>query len=247
MQGDQAHLFLHYSQTLEKDSSRVDISGQEHHHLRRVLRSVRGDTVFVTNGRGVMVRGDVESIDDVKTVINVTEVVQQRTSTVPLTLALACLKKDAFEQAVKQCTELGMTRCLPFVAARSHLKEYSDTYLDRLRKIALSAMKQSFRSVLPSMDNVVAFDTVLHEAPEHRVTVVGAAGAPPLDPPHAGHPLLVVVGPEAGLTTDEVGRLEAAGCVLRSVSLHRLRSETAAAALTGALLQPVDHGRDDSV
>ena len=96
MQGDRAYFFLHYSKTLDKDSSRVDISGEEHHHLRCVLRSVRGDTVCVTNGRGVMVRGDVESIDDVKAVINVTEVVEQQKRSAPVTLALACLKKDAF-------------------------------------------------------------------------------------------------------------------------------------------------------
>ena len=88
--------------------------------------------MYVTNGRGVMVRGDVKSIDDAKAVIDVTEVLEQQTRTAPVTLALACLKKDAFEQAIKQCTELGMTRCLPFVAERSHLKKYSDAYLDRL-------------------------------------------------------------------------------------------------------------------
>ena len=137
---------------------------------------------------------------------------------------------------------MGITRCLAFVASRSHVREYSDTYLDRLRKIALSAMKQSFRCVLPSIEDVVAFDRFFTR---HRNT--GSRWWAPPGPAAAGHPLLIVVGPEAGLTTDEVDRLEAAGCVLHSVSVHRLRSETAAAALTGALLRPVDHVRDDSV
>jgi 16S rRNA (uracil1498-N3)-methyltransferase len=247
MRRDQAHHFLHYSQELEKDSARIDITGDEHHHMHRVLRTGRGDTVYITNGRGLIVCGTVESVGDTAAAVRVTRTVAERPPGAAVTLALACLKKDAFDQAVRQCTELGITRCLPFAAARSHLTDYSDAYLERLRRVALSAMKQSFRSVLPSIEPVEPFGGLLRQAREHAVIVAGDSEAPPLESRHRVGRLLIVVGPEAGLSGDEKRRLEDCGCEFASVSAYRLPSETAAAALTAALLAPSSDGGRDPV
>ncbi|MFQ5510923.1 MAG: RsmE family RNA methyltransferase [Candidatus Krumholzibacteriia bacterium] len=238
MRREQAHRFLHYSPELEQATARLYITGDEHHHLHRVLRTRSGDSAYVTNGRGLLVRATVESIDDAGATMGVEGVVEHRTVPERVTLALACLKKEAFEQAVKQCTELGITRCLPFIAARSHVREYSEVTFERLRRIALSAMKQSFRSILPSIESVVSFEGLLEEASGHSLVIAGEADAPPLAVEAPGGSLLLVVGPETGFTAGEVGRLEGRGCRFRSVSNHRLRSETAAAALVSALLSP---------
>ncbi|MEE9268677.1 MAG: RsmE family RNA methyltransferase [Candidatus Krumholzibacteria bacterium] len=248
MRGDHAHHFLYYSQELEKDSARIDITGDEHHHLHRVLRKRCGDTVYITNGRGIIVCGTVETVGDTTTEVRVIGTVEERTPEQAVTLALACLKKDAFDQAVRQCTELGITRCLPFAADLSHLTDYSDAYLERLRRVVLSAMKQSFRSILPSIERVAPFERLLREAREHAVIVAGDADGQPLKPLHErpGR-LLIVVGPEAGLSGDEKRQLEKCGCEFVSVSAYRLRSETSAAALTAALLAPSCDGGGDPV
>jgi 16S rRNA (uracil1498-N3)-methyltransferase len=231
MRRDSPHDFVFYAPAAEKSSPRVDLTGDEHHHLRRVLRMSPGETVFASNGRGAILECRIEAIDPRVTRTAVVRVVADRPAR-PLTLALATLKKDAYEDAVRQCTELGITHFTPFVAAKSHVKEYSDAYLERLRRIALSAMKQSFGATLPVVERPVTFDT-LHDAIAASPAIVADADAPRLAPGARSRPLVLVVGPEAGLAPDERERLAAAGCEMASISTRRLRAETAAALLTG--------------
>jgi 16S rRNA (uracil1498-N3)-methyltransferase len=233
MSREPAHDFLLYSPDLDHDSQSVDLTGDEHHHLSRVLRVSTGDEVFVSNGRGMIVACEVGGVERRLTRLKVDRTVEDRAGENSLTLALACLKKDAFEYAVKQCTELGVTHFLPFVAAKSRLKTYTPSYLDRLRRIALSAMKQSFRSFLPSVDDAIGFDALLGRASLSPSVLVGDADAPAIDVHPRPRPIMIVVGPEGGLTPDERDRLGSLGCESASVSAYRLRSETAAAALTG--------------
>jgi len=180
----------------------------------------------------MIVRCTIDAVERGKTRLSVAETIEDRSSHAPLVLALAVLKKEAFELAVKQCSELGITHFIPFVAEKSHLKRYSATYVDRLRRIALSAMKQSFRSVLPTIDQALSFDDVVARVAEGESAVVGDADAPPVTGLLVPRPSMLVIGPEGGLTDDEYQRLDTAGCRRVSVSAKRLRSETAAAALT---------------
>jgi 16S rRNA (uracil1498-N3)-methyltransferase len=233
MRREPSHDFVFYFPDLDHDSQSVDLTDDEHHHLSRVLRASTGDEVFVSNGRGMIVACAVDAIERHLTRVKVGRTVEDRAGEQPLTLALACLRKDAFEHAVKQCTELGVTHFLPFVAAKSHLKAYTRQYLDRLRRIGLSAMKQSFRSFLPTIDEAISFDALLDRAAQSPSVLVADADAPAIDVRPRPRPIMIVVGPEGGLTQDERARLESLGCESASVSAYRLRSETAAAAFTG--------------
>jgi 16S rRNA (uracil1498-N3)-methyltransferase len=242
MRRDHPHHFVFYSPHLDRDAERVELTGDEHHHLRRVVRMSSGDIAFVSNGRGVIVSCVIDSIDGDATRLRVAQIVEDRTADDATILALACLKKEAFEHAVKQCSELGVTRFVPFVAAKSHVKQYSQTYLERLRRIALSAMKQSFRAVLPEIEAPIPFDALLGQAKASRSVVVGDADAQPMTWRSREAPVMIVVGPESGLASEERDAFEAVGCEFGSVSAHRLRSETAAAALTSHILSQTRHG-----
>jgi 16S rRNA (uracil1498-N3)-methyltransferase len=231
MRRDAPHDFLLYSDDLDRDSRRLGLDGDEHHHLSRVLRASAGDRVFLTNGRGVIAACTVDAVEQRRTRVRVDRVVEDRADEPPVTLALAVLKKDAFEDAVRQCTELGVTHFLPFVAAKSHFETYTPHYLERLRRIALSAMKQSFRSFLPAVVEAITFDALLNELSASPSVIVGEAGAPAVSLRPRPRPITIVVGPEGGLSPEERGRLESQGCELVSVSAYRLRSETAAATL----------------
>jgi 16S rRNA (uracil1498-N3)-methyltransferase len=139
---------------------------------------------------------------------------------------------------LEQCVELGITRCIPFVAQRAHHKTYPPGFLTRLRKIALAAMKQSFRSFLPEIDDPVSLDELLLAGEAVHRFVVGGQGDPPVQPRSAGESVLAVVGPEPGFTDQERTALVDAGATFASVSSARLRSETAAVALVAALGRP---------
>jgi len=226
-----SHEFVFYAYALNRDARQLELESDEHHHLARVLRMSVGETVFVSNGTGVIVRCSIDAVERERTRLSVVETIEDRSSDTPLILALAILKKEAFELAVKQCSELGVTHFIPFVAERSHLKKYSPAYVERLRRIALSAMKQSFRSVLPIIDQSLSFDDVVSRVADGGPVVVGDADAVPVAGLLSPRPSILVVGPEGGLTDDEYRRLDAEGYRRVSVSAKRLRSETAAAAL----------------
>ena len=153
-----------------------------------------------------------------------------------LDLALACLRKDAFEQAVKQCTELGVDRFVPFASDKSHLSDYGKGFFDRLGRVTLAAMKQSFRTTLPRLEPVCQFEDMVAQSSESGAVVVGDSDGGALEPCAAVGAITIVVGPEGGLNAAEREVLSSAGAEFVSASTHRLRSETSAAALTTLVL-----------
>lgn len=236
MNGDTSHRFLFFAKEATPASESVEITGDEYHHMTRVLRMPAGETAYVTNGRGVILRCRIEELSRRTARLIVLEVEEDNRQPRVVTLALALLRKDAFERAVEQCTEMGITTCLPFVSERSHLKGYSTAFIDRLRRVALSAAKQSFRSIVPEIEPVAGFDDVLRRARIAAIAVVGDEGSGPLAAVPRGGDLVIIVGPEAGFAPYEREGLSESGAVFARVSAHRLRSETAAVALLSAAL-----------
>lgn len=242
MRNSQSHDFLFYSQALTAGSQAFELSGEEHHHLHNVLRIAAGETVFVTNGRGLIVACTVGGSADGATELAVDDVITDVSSKPKVTLALGCLKKDAFETAVKQCTELGVGCIIPVAFEKSHLKTYSPNFVERLNRIALSAVKQSFQPLVPELAGVHSFEALLEALPAFDRVIVGDAYAPAFAGDTADGLVLMVVGPEGGLTDSERERLLASGGVLVSGSPHRLPSETAAVVLSALVL----HTRENS-
>jgi 16S rRNA (uracil1498-N3)-methyltransferase len=234
-----SHLFLFYSPDVTATSARFDLGGNEHYHLTRVLRCRAGDELYVTNGSGLILRCRARRIAGTSTEVETISVREDNEPGPPFVLALAVLKKDKFERALEQCVELGITRCVPFKAQKSQIQTYSPNFMSRLEKVALAAMKQSFRSFLTAVDPPRDFDALPGLCATVDRVVVGGQGAPPVPPRQKGEKVMVVVGPEAGLSDDETAALTRAGAREGSVSPFRLRSETAAAALVVALGHPV--------
>jgi 16S rRNA (uracil1498-N3)-methyltransferase len=229
-----SHRFLFYDADFGAQSSTVTLSGDEHHHLAHSLRCSRDNVVFVTNGRGLIVECRVGEVARSTTVAEVVSVVEDKQPTRELVLALGMIKKDRFERAFEQCTELGITRCVPFGSGKAKLKPHSTKYLERLRKIAIAAIKQSFRSCLPHVSEPIPFEGLVSAARKIERTVVGHWNGP-TPQPQGDLSTLVIVGPEGGLTDAELGELRETGAEMAGVSPHRLRSETAAVALVGAM------------
>ncbi len=236
MNGESAHRFLFYSSEVDASSESIDMTGDEHHHITHVLRMPVGEIVYVTSGRGVIVRCRIEKSGRRATRLKVLGIEETHAPLRSVTLALAALRKEAFERAVEQCTQLGVTTCLPFVCERSHVKRYSAAFIDRLRRVAVSAAKQSFRPLFPEIESAIAFDELLPRVGATSIAVVGDTDGQPLERLSSGGSLMVIVGPEGGLTGSERAALAASGARFVSVSRNRLRSETAAVALVSVAL-----------
>ena len=233
-----SHEFLFYLEHITADTDEVRLEGEEHHHLARVVRMIAGDRAFVTDGSGTMVECRVKAVEKLYTGLEVVRGVETCSHRRLPVLALGCIKKERFERAVAYATELGIERCIPVISSNSSRLNYNDKYLNRLRTIALSAMKQSFRAILPEIEAPLSIDDLLERMPDYDSVFTGMQDSPPLSAPPAGEGILIVVGPEAGFAPDEQRKFTEAGAIAASVSSHRLRSETAALTMLSIVNSP---------
>lgn len=230
-----AHTFSFYSADLTPADSKVLITDDEHFHLTRVLRMGTGDTVRVTNGRGLIVSAEIDAVGAKRTTARVSNVEANLPEPVPLVLALGLLPRTHMDAALTQCVEAGITGFIPVAAERCHARR-TEGRDERWQRVAIAAMKQSGRGWLPHIEPTVdvteltgkfnAFETVVLADADAGVTPDG--GAAPVS-------TLAIVGPEAGFTDFERLRVRDGGARAVRISAQRLRAETAALALVSML------------
>lgn len=214
------------------------VTGPEAHHLRDVLRLREGAEVEAFDGDGRFARGTVIAVSKDAVTLSLGEP-QRSTAEAPvaITLAVALLKGDKLVDVVRPATELGVTRFVTFVGTNCEARDLSAVKLSRLRRVAQEAARQSGRSVVPLVEEPVAFDDL--ELDGHVVVGDPAARqglAPHLDELLAAEKVTIVTGPEGGLTESEVLGLVQAGALAVRLGPRVLRADTAPVAIAAALL-----------
>lgn len=155
-----------------------------------------------------------------------------------VTLLQALGKGEKLDAVVRDATELGATRVVPVVTARTvpKLGDKAETKLARWRAIALDAARQCGRASAPEIAAPEPLTLALARQADQRVMLT--PGAPsPLAPLLLGRgSLLLAIGPEGGFSPDEQREAEAHGFALARLGAAVLRTETVAAAVLGAAL-----------
>jgi 16S rRNA (uracil1498-N3)-methyltransferase len=222
--------------------SLVRVEGDEAHHAVAVRRMRVGESLLLTDGRGALAAGDVEATGKRTLDVRLTsyDVVAEPAPSVTVVQALA--KGDRGERAVEMLTEIGAARIVPWAAARSIAAwkgEREAKSLARWRATAREAAKQSRRAWHPEVADlastgdvreiVAAADlaVVLHE---EATESLGSLAVP------EGGTVVVLVGPEGGLTDDEVAAFVHAGANAVRMGAEVLRTSTAGVAATAAIL-----------
>jgi 16S rRNA (uracil1498-N3)-methyltransferase len=217
-------------------SDRVVLTGPEGRHAATVRRVRVGERVDVVDGRGTRAECTVTSV-----LRDVVELAVQRRVVEPaasprLVLVQALAKGDRGELAVELATEVGIDEVMPWSATRSIVKwegERGQRALARWRSTAREAAKQSRRSWLPVIGEVSSTAQVIERVRAGAAALVlHEASARPLagmSLPTDGD-LLLVVGPEGGVTDDELAQLEAAGATAVRLGASVMRTSTAGAA-----------------
>ena len=140
----------------EVAGERAVMSGEAAHHLGRVLRAEVGQVYELSDGERVRL-GRVESVGRERVEFALLEEIAAYRPAVETTLLLAIVKFDAFEWALEKATELGVSRVVPLVAARSEkaLVGAAGKRAERWRKILVEASQQSRRVSVPKLGAVV--------------------------------------------------------------------------------------------
>ncbi|GKV68037.1 ribosomal RNA small subunit methyltransferase E [Sporosarcina sp. NCCP-2716] len=222
------------------ESGIARITGDDEKHITRVMRMEPGDRICcVWDGTGHI--AEISGIGpDGVTVTDTGLAAPASELPVHVTLACGLPKGDKLEMIAQKGTELGMSGLIPFQAERSIAKwdeKKGAKKTGRLSKIAKEAAEQSHRSVIPAVGEPVSFGELLQLAGEFDVCLFadeeeakeGTSNkiAVRLQKVYHGQSILVLFGPEGGLSRAEAERLIAAGFLPMSLGPRILRTETA--------------------
>ena len=217
--------------------SQVDLTPEQIHYVKRVLRLQDGDRLVAMDGQGQSWRGRLQGQQ-----LYLEESLQERTE-LPLTVALmvALPKGNGFEEIIRPCTELGVTLFIPVLSERTLLKP-SPQKCDRWQKIAMEAAEQSERQWVPRILEPQPLAAAFEQfANGKKYLCVTRQAAPTLyscliaSPPE---PLVIAIGPEGGWTETEIQQAIALDYQPVSLGKRILRTVTAptvALALVAAL------------
>lgn len=221
----------------------LEVEGEEARHAVVVRRTARGERVVLTDGRGAAATGTVTETGRNRLTLEVEDV---STSPEPLprvTVVQAVPKGDRGELAVAVLTEVGAARVVPWAAERCVAVWRGDRAAKGQAKWAATAResaKQARRTWFPEV-------AALHSTSEVAGLVASADLAVVLHEADGGVPLaaltldglrelVVVVGPEGGLTDAELAALGAAGATTVRLGPEVLRTSTAGVAAVAALI-----------
>lgn len=218
--------------------SKAVVKGSDAHHIKNVLRLKPGDKIGLFDGTGLNYETKIVTLLSKSVEVFVIRKFSSTTeSNVQITVAQALLKDRKMDLLVRQLTELGITRWIPFIAKRSVPrpdKKRLFTRTERWKKIAKEALKQCKRFCPPEIGTTVSFEEVLNLGKDSDLKIVfWEEELKPVNikllPPHARHPesIFVLVGPEGGFTSQEVENARASGFITAALGPRILRAETA--------------------
>ncbi|NUR09061.1 MAG: 16S rRNA (uracil(1498)-N(3))-methyltransferase [Nocardioidaceae bacterium] len=235
------HVFVHLDLGGVRAGDAVELTGDEARHAA-VKRIRPGEQVTVTDGAGVSALATVTaaSRDALTATVDAVELHHREPPHVVVVQAIP--KGDRGELAVEMLTEVGVDVIVPWAAARSVAVWRGDKQakaLARWRSTARESAKQSRRSWFPEVRDLVGTDEVVALLRDASVPVVlhESASGPLADVPVPGRSeIVVVVGPEGGITDEELAAFAAVGAEPVRLGSSVLRTSTAGVAAVAALL-----------
>ncbi|HHY72960.1 MAG TPA: 16S rRNA (uracil(1498)-N(3))-methyltransferase [Bacillus bacterium] len=227
----------------------IKIAGEDAHHISRVMRMKTGDAVICCSEDGQVARCEIQEITDDLCFASIVEWIDENKELpVFVTIAQGLPKGDKVELIVQKGTEMGASSFLPFFASRSIVKwdeKKGRKKVERLEKIAKEAAEQSHRTRIPEIREPIDFKTLLKMSSQYKYKIVAYEE----DAKHGekknlssvlskltkNDSLLAVIGPEGGLTEEEIAKLLDNGFITCSLGQRILRTETAPLYLLAAV------------
>lgn len=211
----------------------VSLGGEEGRHAAGVRRIRAGEIVMISDGNGLAVRGPVIAVEKASLSVEVAEVLRSPAPAVKYVAVQALPKGDRAEQAVEMLTELGVDEIVPWQSTRSVVRWAPDRVergLNRWRSTAREATKQSRRFRVPTISVPMTTAELVQRIPQTDLTLVlhEAESRPLAEVPVPGSgEVMFIIGPEGGLTDEEVAAFTAAGALSVRIAEAVLRTGTA--------------------
>ena len=210
---------------------RVRLDAEESGHCVRVLRHRPGDEISVIDGRGTLYRCALEIADAKGAEARVIEA-QPGFGAHPyhLTMAVCPTKNiDRFEWFVEKATEIGVDVIAPVIGERSERRVLKT---DRLRRLTLSAAKQSLKAAIPTVAEPQSVRDFILAAPADALKLIcycfDDVERKQIQQLLPAKEICILIGPEGDFSPEEAALARERGWVPVSLGDSRLRTETAA-------------------
>ena len=225
----------------------IDIKGGDVNHIKNVLRLKKGDEILISSGDNYDYNCIIDTITDdyVRSLItSVNEKGNELSSKVYLFQGLP--KADKMELIIQKMIELGVYEIVPVAMKRSVVKldaKKAKAKVERWNGIALSAAKQSKRSIQPEVTEVMTFKQALGYAGKLDKLLLPYECAEGMEKTRKvieeighGESVGIFIGPEGGFDRSELDEAVNAGCEIITLGKRILRTETAGMMLLSVLM-----------
>ena len=228
-----------YTPSQQIDSKNLTIEGEEFAHLTHVMRKVVGDDICVVDGVGNAYDARIVEISrrSARCQISAHHPLLHEPR-IDLTIGVGILKNSSrFDFLVEKTTEIGVRTIIPLLTGRTIPRH---ARIDRWQKLALAAMKQSGRCLLPEIAPLTRFEDFLSLFPPGipRYLMDENVNGSFLPQSITSDRVVLCVGPEGGFSPEESGLAVGNGFQLVSLGTRRLRTETAAIVASSVVLLP---------
>ena len=216
--------------------TQYEFSNEDSHHAIKVLRLAAGEIFNLSDGEGAWSRVVIENVNKKSMTVKVLETGLEEVLSTQFTIIQAIPKGDRIKESIELSTEGGVDRIIMWKSERS-IGRIEDK-LEKLQHTAREASKQSRRFRIPEVESAATRDHVIdeianadlalifHESATMRLSQVVTPGP---------KKVLAIIGPEGGLTDDEVEAFAAAGAKIVLMGRPILRSAHAGLAALAAI------------
>lgn len=253
----------------------VKVTGSDFNHISHSLRMKKGDQFIVNNGDGLDYIVEIGKISGQMVIGTIIDSEKNKNEpSINVTLAQAVPKKNNMDLIVQKCTEIGIKKIIPIYTERTIVKlsgKKRQKKIDRWRKIAEEAAKQSGRGVIPVIGQLIEFTNLESIFSEYELILIPwedeqkLALKEILECLYSDNQnnvqnnnfnkskqnnrdiktknILIIIGPEGGFSPDEIQYVEKSGGYAVTLGPRILRTETAGfVALTVLLYQAGELG-----
>ena len=228
----------------------MQITGRDAHHIMDVLRMGPGDPLQVVADDGISFVGEITAADTNTVTVAAREILREtHEPDVRISLLQGLAKGEKMELIIQKAVEIGVAEIFPLAMDHSVVvldRSKAGKKTERWQKIAEAAAKQSKRDMIPDVHEVMKLSRVLQEEKwdllviayesENQVSLKEV-----LQVHKDAKSIGIIIGPEGGLSNEEVKAAQEAGGIAVSLGRRILRTETAGMVAATAILYETDN------
>lgn len=223
----------------------IIINGEDASHITKVLRIKKGEEIQVSNGNKLEFIGKVVDLNKNEVHLEIIKTYNNTSETsINITIYQGLTKGSKMDLVIQKCVELGVKSFVPINTYRVvvELNNKQDKKIQRWQKIALEAAKQSKRGVIPEVKDIIPLKELDKEFCRNDINIIAYENEKEVrlkklltefpDVRNIG----IVIGPEGGLTEEEINYLKEAGGKTITLGDRILRTETAGMCITSMVV-----------